>query len=59
MILRPSAARAGDDGRPSVVAIATVEDTLELLPEDEAAAPAEKRANKWHERFAKGRAGGK
>lgn len=54
MILRPSTTR--DDGGASVTAIATVEDTLELLPEEEEEKPVEKR-NKWHERFAKGRAG--
>ena len=41
---------------PAIRMIATVEDTLELYPQEgEATAAAPAKVNKWHEKFAKGR----
>jgi len=43
---------------PSICCIASIEDTLELVPQDSetaAAAAAPLKVNKWHEKFAKGR----
>ncbi|KAB5540365.1 hypothetical protein GE09DRAFT_1062107 [Coniochaeta sp. 2T2.1] len=44
------------DTTPGLNAIATVHETIELVPQgDNAAAPAKVAKGKWHERFAKGR----
>ncbi|KAH6662977.1 hypothetical protein B0J14DRAFT_281258 [Halenospora varia] len=61
MILQPSTTQPaeGDDPEtfipaPSVSAISKIEDTIELiLQEEQAKAPP--KVNKWHEKFAKGR----
>ncbi|CAG8972169.1 hypothetical protein HYALB_00007311 [Hymenoscyphus albidus] len=63
MLLEPSSTKPtdADDGetfisQPSVTAISKIEDTIELiLQEGEAKAPP--KVNKWHEKFAKSRAG--
>lgn len=63
MVLEPSSTKPTDAddaetfiSQPSVTAIAKIEDTIELiLQEGEAKAP--RKANKWHEKFAKSRAG--
>ncbi len=62
MVLQPSStgpAQADDAATfipvPSITTISKIEDTIELiLKEGEAKAPA--KVNKWHEKFAKGRA---
>lgn len=64
MILEPTLSKADDQesGIPvaAVRTIATIEDTLELSKHDGEAAPVvPARVNKWHEKFAKGRAMGK
>lgn len=67
MILKPSTTSALNDAEgsenandiplPSMCSIATVEDTLELLPEE--TQKVEKKVNKWHEKFAKSRTASK
>ncbi|KAI9053130.1 hypothetical protein LZ554_003397 [Drepanopeziza brunnea f. sp. 'monogermtubi'] len=69
LILQPS--RTGpthaDDAdgfvsQPSVTAVAKIEDTLELILQEEAGPGAKKKeakVNKWHEKFARSRAEGK
>jgi sister chromatid cohesion protein DCC1 len=64
MILEPALSQADDQESPIPVAavrtIATIEDTLELSKQESEAAPvAPVKVNKWHEKFAKGRAAGK
>jgi sister chromatid cohesion protein DCC1 len=67
MLLKPSATgpTATDDPatfipEPSVSSISKIEDTIELVPyEAESAEKALPKVNKWHEKFAKGRAGAK
>ena len=62
MVLQPSSTdpTQADDAAtfipaPSVTTISKIEDTIELIPqEEEAKAPA--KVNKWHEKFAKSRA---
>lgn len=41
--------------RPSVCTISTIEDTLELIEQDDAAVVKPVKVNKWHEKFAKSR----
>jgi sister chromatid cohesion protein DCC1 len=41
--------------RPSVCMVATIEDTLELIENDEATVVKPVKVNKWHEKFAKSR----
>lgn len=64
MILSPSRTKAGDGDdaetfieRPSILAIAKIEDTIELIliEEKEGEKKEAKKVNKWHEKFAKGR----
>ncbi len=50
---------AEDADKPSVTAIAKIEDTLELLSVNEGEEVQEKKVNKWHEKFAKSRMGKK
>jgi hypothetical protein len=63
MILEPTLSKADDQELgipvPAVRTIATIEDTLELSKQESEAAPvASAKVNKWHEKFAKGRATG-
>lgn len=63
MIIQPSSTgptEADDNGtfipQPSICSIAKIEDTIELIVRDAAAAEkAPPKANKWHEKFAKSR----
>jgi hypothetical protein len=64
MILHPTFSQADDQASgipvPALTTIATIEDTLELSKqENEAAAAALAKVNKWHEKFAKDRPTGK
>jgi sister chromatid cohesion protein DCC1 len=64
MILQPAITNPSDVDNPdtfipapSVMAIAKIEDTIELiLQESEGSAKAAPKVNKWHEKFAKSRA---
>jgi hypothetical protein len=61
MILEPTISKTDDKESAIPVAavktIATIEDTLELSKQEGEAAPiASAKVNKWHEKFAKGRA---
>lgn len=62
MILQPSFTEPteADDAetfipKPSVTAIAKIEDTIELILQDSEANKAPPKVNKWHEKFAKTR----
>jgi len=64
MILEPTLSQTDDQESgfpvPAVKTIATIEDTLELWKQESEATPAAPaKVNKWHEKFAKGRATGK
>jgi sister chromatid cohesion protein DCC1 len=64
MILEPTLSKEDDQNLGIPVAalktIAKIEDTLELSKQEGDAAPAAPaKVNKWHEKFAKGRAAGK
>lgn len=64
MLLQPSTTRPTDEDdadtfvpASSVCSIAIIEDTVELIVEgSESKAAAPLKVNKWHEKFAKGRA---
>jgi sister chromatid cohesion protein DCC1 len=62
MLLKPSQTTPteADDAttfvpQPSLKSISKVEDTIELLLQQEGAEKAPAKVNKWHEKFAKGR----
>lgn len=49
----------GAVSQASVAVISIIQDTLELLEDEEAGGKAAKKVNKWHEKFGKGRTGGR
>src|SRR5258706_8293720 len=59
MVLQPTSTNASEGGetipRASLCSIATIEDTLELLPQEDETVAVLTKANKWHEKFAKTR----
>lgn len=63
MIIQPSSTgpTEADDAatfisQPSVCSISKIEDTIELIVQEEGVEKAPPKVNKWHEKFAKSRA---